>query len=85
MHIGALWDALGLVTLGVAVSLVGRYLRNEYHRLFSDNPRANEKPAYELGEAGLRRGAVIFLTFGAILVVLGIGLALSELLAKAAE
>jgi hypothetical protein len=78
VHVDTLWDALGLVILGVGVSLIGRYLRSEYHRQFTDNARANEAPEYELKETGLRRGAVVFLTFGAMLIILGIAIAGNE-------
>lgn len=78
MNIDTLYTALGLVTLGVALSLVGRHLRNEYRRRFTDNPRAMEDPAHDLMEAGLRRAAVMFLTGGATLVMIGIAIAGTE-------
>jgi len=78
MDVDALRDALGMVILGVGVLLIGRYLRSEYHRQFTGNARASGAPDFELREAGLRRGAVVFLTFGAVLVILGIAIAGKE-------
>jgi hypothetical protein len=73
-----MWDALGLMILGVGVSLIGRYLRSEYRRQFTNDARTNNAPEYDLMEAGLRRGAVIFLTFGAMLIILGVAVAGNE-------
>lgn len=78
MNADALWTALGLVTFGVALVLVGGYLRREYRRLFTDNPRSGEMPAYELQESSLRRGAVMFLTAGTLCVVFGLAMAGNE-------
>lgn len=73
-----LWDALGIVALGIVVSLLGRHLRAEHRRLFTDDPRTGEPRSNDLMEAGLRRAAVMLLTFGAILVIVGVALAANE-------
>jgi hypothetical protein len=75
VQVDALWEALGLVTLGAGVSFVGHYLRSEYRRQFTDNEQTNAVPEYDLMEAGMRRGAVVFLTFGAMLIILGVAVA----------
>jgi len=76
MHVDALRDALAMVILGVGCFSSDRYL-SECHRQFTGNVRASGAPGFELREAGLRRAAV-FLTFGAVLSILGIAIAGKE-------
>ena len=76
MHVDALRDALGMVILGIGCFSSARYL-SECHRQFTGNARASGAPGFELREAGLRRAAV-FLTFGAVLIILGIAIAGKE-------
>jgi len=65
-----------MVILGIGCFSSARYL-SECHRQFTGNVRASGAPGFELREAGLRRAAV-FLTFGAVLSILGIAIAGKE-------
>ena len=67
-----MWEALGFIGLGICVGLIGRHYRNQYFREFADEASASEDPVFQMNAQLMRRGAAIFLTTGAMMVVVGV-------------
>lgn len=74
----ALWEALGFIALGVCVSLIGRHYRAQYFREF-DGARASADPAYRMNAQLMQRFVAIFLTSGAMMIIVGLSFAASEI------
>lgn len=74
-----MWEAFGFVAVGIAVGLVGRHYRSEYWRMQADRSRAAGEPANEFAIVSMRRAAGIFLTTGAMMVIVGLWIAASEI------
>jgi hypothetical protein len=73
----AMWEALVLIALGIGVSLIGRHYRKQYFREL-DDMRAREDTLYRSNAQLLQRFVVVFLTAGAMMVLVGAYFALSE-------
>ena len=65
-----------MVTFGVALGLVGRYLQNEHQRLSGDSNSDPARPSY------LPYMAPYFFTGAALFIIFGIAMAANELLQK---
>ena len=60
-----------MIALGIGASLVGQRFRGHYFREFSDPIRSAGDPVYAMNASLMRRGAAVFLTAGALLVIFG--------------
>ena len=71
-----MWEALGFIASGIVVGLIGRRFRQQYFREFNGN---SQDPAERMNASLMRRGAAVFLTAGAMMVLVGGYFALDEI------
>ena len=68
-----------MIALGIGAGLVGQRFRGHYSREFGDPLRAAGDPVYAMNASLMRRGAAVFLTAGAMLVIFGAFFTFDEL------
>jgi hypothetical protein len=73
-----MWEALGFIVLGVCLGLIGRHYRLQYFREF-DAARASADPAYRMNAQLMQRFVAIFLTSGAMMIIVGLCFAANEI------
>jgi hypothetical protein len=72
-----MWEALGFIAAGIGVGMIGRHYRRQYFREI-DETRKSFDPLYRSNAQLLRRLVAVFLTSGAMMVLLGGYVALTE-------
>lgn len=72
-----MWEALGFVALGAGVGLIGRHLRKLYFREFAVDSDPNSVEG--MNASLMRRCVAVFLTTSAMMIIVGLYLAASEI------
>jgi hypothetical protein len=65
-------EALGFIAIGLVVGFIGRHFQAQYFRDFHNPDREDKDPVYAQNAVLMRRGAAIFLTTGAMMVIVGV-------------